>query len=172
MVRNPFKRFLRSRKGVTAIEFALVAMPFFMFLFGILETVLVFFANAVLENGLEIVARKIRTGEVQQQNMTEQQFKQLLCNEISALLDCDAHLAIDIRPSGTFAGAQFDDPLDGSGNLRTDFTFDPGHAGDVILARAFYRWDVMTPLIGQFLSNMSAGDRLLVSSVAFRNEPF
>jgi Flp pilus assembly protein TadG len=157
---------------VAAIDFALVAMPFFLFLFGTLEIVLVFFANAVLENGLEIVARKIRTGEVQAQNMTEQQFRQILCDEISTLLACDAHLATDVRPSGNFAGAQFTDPLDGNGNLRTDFKFDPGHAGDVILARAFYRWDVMTPLIGQFLSNMSDGDRLVVSSMAFRNEPF
>lgn len=172
MVGSPFKSFARSTKGVTAVEFALVAMPFFLLLFGILETVLVFFANAVLENGLEVVARKIRTGEVQTQNMSEAQFKQLLCNEVSALLACDSHLALDVRPSSNFASIQFTDPLDGGGNLRTDFTFDPGNAGQVILARAFYRWDVMTPLIGATMSNMANGERLLVSSIAFRNEPF
>ncbi len=172
MVTNPFKRFLRSRKGAAAVEFALVATPFFLLLFGILETVLVFFANAVLENGLEIVARKIRTGQVQAQNMTEQQFKQLLCAEISALLACDAHLAFDIQPTSNFSSVQFTDPLDSNKNLRTDFVFDPGQAGDVIVARAFYRWDVMTPLIGATMSNMANGERLLVSSVAFKNEPF
>jgi Flp pilus assembly protein TadG len=172
MVGFLFKRFLRSRKGTTAIEFALIALPFFLLLFGIIETTMIYFANAVLENGLEVVARKIRTGQVQTQSLSEQDVKNLLCAEIDALLACDAHLAIDIRPSSGFSGVTFTNPLDGGGNLRTDFTFDPGKAGEVVLARAFYTWDVMTPLIAGFLANTAGGDRLLISSIAFRNEPF
>lgn len=172
MLRSLLNRFLRTREGATAVEFALVATPFFLLLLGLLETVTIFFANAVLENGLETVARKIRTGEVQARGLTETEFKQLLCNEVSVLLRCDAHLAIDVRPSSDFSGVDFTDPLDENGYLRTDFVFEPGQGGDVILARAFYRWDVMTPLLGSLYSNMADGERLLVSSIAFRNEPF
>ena len=40
------------------------------------------------------------------------------------------------------------------------------------VVRAFYRWHVMTPLFQPVFSNVSNGERVLVSTMMFRNEPF
>ena len=41
-----------NRKGNAAIQFAMIAVPFFMMLFAIIETGLVFFAQQTLETAV------------------------------------------------------------------------------------------------------------------------
>lgn len=166
------RRFKRARDGLAAVEFALVAMPFFLFLYATIEIALVFVASTTLENGIAAAARQIRTGKVQSTNMTEEQFRTLVCNEISMLLSCDARLGIDVRKYAAFGDANFAPALDGNGNLSGNMNFDPGTAGDVVVVRGFYTWPTFTPTFGPMLSNMSGGHRLLEASTTFRNEPF
>lgn len=165
-------RFKRSTSGVTAIEFSLVALPFFFLLYAILDVSLIFFASTTLDNGVAAAARQIRTGKVQSTGITEQQFRTLVCNEISMMLSCDARLGIDVRKYAGFGDTQFKPSLDSNGNMTGDLNFDPGTAGDVVVVRAFYTWPMLTPAIGPIFSNMAGNHRLLESSVAFRNEPF
>ena len=47
--RNALRRFHRNRRGVAAVEFALVAPLFFGLLFAIIEIAMMFFASQVLE---------------------------------------------------------------------------------------------------------------------------
>jgi Flp pilus assembly protein TadG len=169
---KPLKRFLRSQKGAPALEFALVAAPFVLLFMGILETALVFFANAELENGMRDVARQIRTGQIRSDQLSAAELKDRLCAELSSLLACDASLAIDVRPFGGFGDVDFSNPLDEDGNLQPTFEFDTGKPSDVVLARAFYKWKIVTPILGGFLANMSDNERLLTASFAFRNEPY
>jgi Flp pilus assembly protein TadG len=165
-------RFKRARGGTAAIEFAVVALPFFFLLLAIIDISLMFFANTTLENGIVAAARQIRTGQAQASNMTEQQFRDLVCDEISMLLSCDARLGLDVRKYNGFGNAKFDPGLDDNGNMTGNMSFDPGAAGDVVVVRAFYTWPVFTPTVGQKFSNMAGGKRLLEASLAFRNEPF
>lgn len=46
------RRIRRETKGATAIEFAFIAPVFFMMIWAIFETGMVFFANQVLTHGL------------------------------------------------------------------------------------------------------------------------
>ena len=63
--------------------------------------------------------------------------------------------------------------LDADGNLDdSDFDFDMGEANDIVVVRAFYEWELITPILSAPLSNMSNDRRLLQATVAFRNEPF
>lgn len=165
-------RFKRANSGVTVIEFALVALPFFLLLYAIIDIALIFFASTTLENGLVAAARQIRTGQAQAANMTPAQFRTLVCNEISMLLSCDARLGLDVRKYSGFGNVQFPAALDESGNLTGNLTFDPGTAGDVVVVRAFYTWPVLTPTAGTQFVNMAGGHRLLEATIAFRNEPF
>ncbi len=165
-------RFRSARGGATAVEFAIVAIPFFVLLYAIFDISLMFFAATTLENGIVAAARQIRTGQVQAANMTEAQFRTLVCNEISLLLACDARLGLDVRKYSGFGSAQFAPAIDGNGNLSGDMIFDPGSAGDVVVVRAFYTWPMLTPIVGDNFSNMAGGNRLLEASMAFRNEPF
>ncbi|MEO0963089.1 MAG: pilus assembly protein, partial [Pseudomonadota bacterium] len=71
-----------------------------------------------------------------------------------------------------YTNVDFTDPLTADGDLRTDLMFQPGAPGDIVLVRVFYVWNIATPMIGDAMSNMAGGQRLIVSSAAFRNEPF
>jgi Flp pilus assembly protein TadG len=57
------QRLARDEDGVTAIEFAMVGVPFFMMLFGIMGVGLYFFSVFNLENSIEQASRALRTGE-------------------------------------------------------------------------------------------------------------
>jgi hypothetical protein len=50
--------------------------------------------------------------------------------------------------------------------------YQPGQPSDIVVVRAYYRWKVMTPLFEPIFQNISGGERILVSTMMFRNEPF
>jgi hypothetical protein len=95
-----FKQFCRrlrrdAEKGSAAIEFAMVAPVFFVFLMGTIEVVVMFFAQTSLQNAVNDAARLIRTGQtacfsLDANNlcvpMTAAQFRTQICNELGALL--------------------------------------------------------------------------------------
>ena len=167
-----FGRFRRAKQGSAVVEFAMLAIPFFLLLYAVIDTSLVFFATSTLENGVATAARQIRTGEAQTANMTQQQFRTLICNQISMLLACDSRLGIDVRKFNNFGNVALPGALDGGGNLVGPFQFNMGVAGDIIVVRAFYAWPVLTPDFGSTLVNMSGNSRLLTAAMAFKNEPF
>lgn len=165
------RRFGRSREGSSAVEFALVSLPFMLLLLATFETLIVFFASSNLEGATNETARLIRTGQVQANGTTEAQFTQLICDELVMAVDCPTNLRVDVRVFNNFNNVNFPDPVQADGTFQTNFTFQPGVAGDIVLVRAFYSWPIVGP--GQIgLSNMAGDKRLLASSFAFRNEPF
>ena len=58
------KNFLRNEDGTTAIEFAILGVPFLALLFGIVELAVIFFISSTTQHALESSAREIRTGEL------------------------------------------------------------------------------------------------------------
>ncbi len=166
------RRFLQDVRGAAALEFGFIAPPFFLLLFSMFEVGLTYTADAVLQSAVTDTARKIRTGQVQSAGLTREQFRKLVCDEINILLSCDQRLQIDVRRFSAFTGAGFTNPLDEAGNFRNDYKFEPGSPCDVVLVRAFYAWDPVTPGLGDFMANMSGGSRLLQGTAAVRNEPF
>ena len=61
---------MRNEDGTAAIEFGIVALPFLMFVIGLLGLGLYFLAGTQLEYGVEAAARKVRTGEAKKDSMT------------------------------------------------------------------------------------------------------
>lgn len=174
--RTPAKRGILQRlradnSGATAIEFGIVAAPFFALMLALIEVSLVFFANFTLENAVDQASRMIRTGQAQEQGFSEAQFKQTVCDNVTGVYDCMAGLKLDVLKFDDFTGVNLPDPLDGNGELRTNFTFDMGVGGNVVIVRAFYEWSLIANFPGG-LGNMPGGGRLLVATAAFRNEPF
>jgi Flp pilus assembly protein TadG len=163
----------RADSGSAALEFALIAPVFFLFLMGIIETGIIFFGNSTLQFAADDVARQVRTGQVQSANMTAAQFRTLVCNDIGALLACNANLQIDVETFGNFTGASMTPPIDANGNLNAALNnFNPGTSCQVAVVRLFYTWHIITPLMQPLLSNLPGGNHLLTASGAFRNEPF
>jgi Flp pilus assembly protein TadG len=172
-VARPLRRFGRRQEGATAVEFAIVATPFFAMMFAILETALVFFSQQTLDTAVANAARLIRTGQAQQQGFSANQFKTQICSLMDLLLNCATGLQLDVRTYPTFDSIDLADPLDGDGNINpAGFTYDPGNGSDIVVVRAFYAWPSFTNLLGFDISNMGGGQRLLASAAAFRNEPF
>jgi len=159
---------------VTAVEFAIVAIPFFGLLLGIVEVALIFFTSQLIDSGVTEAARLIRTGQAQTQGFTAAQFKQEVCSRILVLSDCETSLKLDVRTYQDFETTQskLDNPIDKNGNLIEDFDYQPGVGGDIVLVRVFYEWPMITPNLGLGPGNLANGDRLLATTVAFRNEPF
>jgi len=153
------------------VEFAFIAPPFFMLLFAVFETALVFFASSNLENGVHEAARLVRTGQLQTNGGGLAAFRQVVCDNAPLLSSCDSDIMIDVRKFQDFTNVTFNNPIV-NGQVQQNFNFTPGAAGEVILVRVFYVWDVNVPFIGSFLSNMNGGKRLLSAAIAFRNEPF
>lgn len=166
------RRFRKNRDGATAIEFALVAAPFFALVFAIIETALVFFAGQVLETGVADAARLARTGQAQQQGMDEAAFKQRICERTVGLFNCGDSLMVDVRRVNNFSAVDLSQPIDEDGNLMQNFTFELGGPGEVMVVRAFYEWPTFVPGFGLNMANLANGKRLLASAATFRTEPF
>ena len=170
----------RGKSGSAMIEFAMIAPVFFMMLFAIFETGMVFYADMIVENAVKITGRTIRTGQAQLANKTQAQFRQDICNQVNFILSCaDDHLFVDVRSFGNFGAADFPAPLDANGNLKPNLnSYQPGGSSQVpgqnsiVLVRVFYTWSLVTPVISNYFSNMAGSKRLISASMAFKNEPY
>ena len=185
------RRLMRREDGSAAVEFGLVAVPFLALVFAIIETAFVFFAGQTLETAAADSARLIMTGQQQTASVptgssAAAEFIKQVCNpanpdaKIKAIFDC-TKLVIDVRAFSSFSNinvpspvdANGNFPVDANGNLITNPSYQPGGPGDIVVVRMMYQWPVFVSLLGlNGLSNMSGNSRLLMSTVAFRNEPY
>lgn len=164
-------RLLAARDGSAAVEFGMVALPFCMMLFAILELGLVFVTDSVLENAAIETGRLIRTGQASAQNMTAAQFKTSLCSRMSIFApDCEARASVDVRVIPQFAVTP-PDPMAGGTFDAASLTYANGNPGDLILVRVWYRQPLVTTFLSQGLSRMNDGAAMLTVTTAFRNEP-
>lgn len=171
-LRRGFLRLLRKdQSGASAIEFGIVAAPFFALLFALIEVSLVFFGSFTLENAVDNAGRLIRTGQAQEAGMGAEQFKDAVCADVYALFNCTEGVKVEVQNFQDFQSITLDDPLDG-GKLKENYPFSMGNGGDVVVVRVFYEWDLTAKMPGVGLGNMANGNRLLAAAATFRNEPF
>ncbi|WP_119274493.1 TadE/TadG family type IV pilus assembly protein [Taklimakanibacter deserti] len=162
--------FARKQDGAAAVEFALVALPFFWLLLVIFETAAVIFTDIALQNGLTETARLIRTGQVQTQNISESKFKELLCKNVASYINC-TNIRVDITKSASLAAITGPDMM--TVQDATAQSFQPGGPMEWVLVQARYDWQLTVPGISQ-LANMGPNSsvRRLVAGAMFRNEPY
>lgn len=165
-------RFARRDDGAAAVEFALVAAPFLALTFAIIETALVFFAGQTLEAAVSASGRLIMTGQAQTAGYSQSQFKTQVCNQIAGLFDCANKLYVNVSSYSSFGAASTSPPYT-NGQLDTSkITYTPGGPGDVVVVQLYYQWPIYVSLFSNNLSNQNGGNRLLVATSAFRNEPY
>jgi Flp pilus assembly protein TadG len=169
---NAARRLVRQQDGAAAIEFGLVAAPFLALVFAIMETAIVFFAGQALETAAADSARLIMTGQAQTQGFDQAKFKTAVCSKIYGLFNCNSGIYVDVKNYTSFANINTGNPV-ANGNLQTgNFGYSPGNAGEIVVVRLMYQWPVYVSLLGLNLADLNGGKRLLISTVAFRNEPF
>ncbi len=167
------RRLIGHQDGAAAVEFGLVAAPFLALIFAIMETAIVFFAGQALETAAADSARLIMTGQAQTAGYSQSQFKTAVCSKIYGLFNCSGGLYVDVKSYTSFSSISTAKPIDSNGNLQTSgFGYTPGGPGDIVVVRLMYQWPVYVSLLGLNLSDTSGGKRLLMATVAFRNEPY
>jgi Flp pilus assembly protein TadG len=173
-LRKALRRFRRNRRGSAAVEFALVAPVFFALLFAIIETALVFFAGQVLETGVQDSGRLFFTSQANCAGMSQADFKQNICDRVSALLSCSG-IDIDVRSYAAGTAITIADPINASGNYAGNFVYQPAACNNVdqtVVVRGFYQWPLFVTGLGYNIANISRGTtnskRLLAATSAFR----
>ena len=166
------RRFRGDNRAATAVEFGLVALPFFALMMAILETFLLFFASQTIETATNRGARLVRTGQAQTAGLTAADFKTEVCAAMTGLFNCEENLQIDVRTYEFFEEVDMTGPIEADGNLDVSVLYEPGEGGDVVVVRAFYEWPIHTNILGLGLANLSNGKHLIAAATAFRNEPF
>ncbi len=169
-------RFLRQRSGATAVEFALIAVPFFLILMATAQTAIVFMAQQELETVTEQASRLILTNHAT--NMSASAFASQVCAVPGAtiMFNCSKFM-INVQNYGTgtsFSGATTAAPtltFDKNGNVTNSWSFNPGGVGSIVVVQVMYQWPIFLKPFSYNLSNLSNGNRLLLATSVFRNEP-
>lgn len=187
-------RLCRDREGAAALEFAILALPFMLLMFATFETFFAFAGEQLMANAVETMGRKIRTGEItfgqgKSTDVTEAEFRQLFCDEVSILHMCSAteaatpeKLYLDVRTFSSFADMPREVPKVSTADYAdldtSDFAFSPGGANSKNMFRAYYRWQIMTDLMRPYITNIRPADKpvptdfLIVQTAAFENEDY
>lgn len=172
--------FRKAEDGATAVEFAFVAIPFFMLVFAIIELAIIFFVSSTMTHAVGTVARDIKTGSFQSCGGAAK-FKEDVCSKMKGLANCSKNLRIDVISEPSFRTVTFE-PLaaenkDDDGNPTDapegEWPAAPTAGGDpVVIRAAFYYKLALPPQLTRLESSPGTGVRLLSTTTAFRNEPF
>jgi Flp pilus assembly pilin Flp len=177
--RSFLRRWGKDTEGATAIEFALVSLPFLMFVGGIIGYGHYIFTSNGLEFAVEQAARKVRTGQAQTAGMTREDFRNLVCAQGFGIIDCNASkLKIHLQSAATWSGISPISCLSGgslgnSGGASTDAIKDvAGEASQSVLITACYEWTLAQTFPYLMLGNMGNGSSVIQAVAAFKSEPY
>ena len=196
-IRRAGGRFQSEEDGVAAMEFALLALPFLMLLFGILELAIVFFISAALDHGTSQAARLVRTNQIDSTAGKEERledFREAICANMAIFQNCESRLIIDmvVNPDDAtlfkegllptpadynpdFDRGEYDQALadgDTPPEAPPSERFDTAGAGATVVLRAQYVHQLALPGVLTRLANDTNNTRRLTSITAFKNEPF
>lgn len=175
------RRWKTECSGSTAVEFAVLAVPFFLFILGLIGCAFYFFVTSSIEKGMDQTSRLIRTGEAVTRKMTVNDFKDDICKGAGPWIDCEK-LQIFVRsyPVGWTGlnttkpqqcvedGVIVTNPAPGT-DLIAIYS---GTASDVVVVTACYKWNFTAKLPLFNLGNMADGSTMLQTATAFRSEPY
>jgi Flp pilus assembly protein TadG len=190
--KSGLRRLSRSKDGAAAIEFALLAIPYFLIVFAIIETFVAYTGEQLVANAVDTMGRKLRTGNITFTDtsastyMDRTKFRRAFCGEISILIQCGEaeittpnKLWIDVKSYTDFSAMPATVPINSSGDLDTSassISYAPGGPGTKNMLRAYYKWDIITDLLRPYISNVrpTQGSKyfLMVETSVFKNEDY
>lgn len=153
-------RLARSRRGTTALEFALVGPLLLMLVFIIIENGLMLFAQAVLDNATTAAARQIQIGTI----TTSAAFNTAICANTSTFLNCSNLQFYVASSSSGFPAAV----TPSSTGAFASASFATGSGGSYVLAEVAYNRSFVAP----WVISLGGTGWILLSTAAFQNEPF
>jgi len=175
-----FRRFVRNSDGTTAIEFGILAVPFLLTLFAILETGVSMALQQMLVNATDNVARQIRTGEIK--TVTQPQLQTMICQRIQTLVatGCPG-LRVDLRTYASYQAAANQQVFILPNNVALEMN---GASGAALRAqiggsnsrqtlRAFYFLPLMARILDTAMSSTNNNGTIVLSaSQTWKNEAY
>jgi Flp pilus assembly protein TadG len=177
--RKLLSAFIKDRKAATAVEFALIGLPFLAIIAALIQSFLLFFAQSVLENAVRASYRLILTGQTQTTEASQgaaaaqTAFPNALCTNSAVLFNC-AGLMVDVEVASNWSSANTGMPIltyNAAGQVNNTWQFNPGNAGDIVVVRVMYLWPVFFGPIAFNMANQANGTREIMATAAFQNEP-
>jgi Flp pilus assembly protein TadG len=165
------KAFRGDRSGSAAIEFAILALPFMVLIFAIIEISVMFFVDSGLDAALHKAVRKVRVGSAKTNAWTVREFKAAVCADLSYSFSCNANLKVRATVITDMASVTRVSGI-AAGSLSVTEDFNIGGSGDYVLVQAFLPWDPVMKLYSFSTARLSDGSYVLGAAELFRNEPF
>ena len=174
-------RFKRDERGVYAIEFALLALPFLGLLFATIEVAWVSFNSEQLQAAVDKAARKIMTGQTQTSNInsTIAFVSQMLCptdgsRTLPASWDCN-RLIVDIRTAADFSSTDTSKTF-----YNSPLKYCLGNPSTIVVLRVVYPLASVFPLsmynqyigLANDVPTAPGWQHVLMGSAVFKTEPY
>lgn len=177
-------RFLRDRRGVSAVEFALVGPTFIFLVLGVFDFATVLFLALTIENATLNAARFGATGQVPTGVTRDERIREIVHEHTLGILD-DNDLKIETLVYASYADIATAERLDDANgdkkhnpgetfddvNHNAVWDGDPGKPGSgapeaIVLYRVSAEYRFITPLLSEL------GPVSLSAAAPIRNEPF
>lgn len=173
-----------SASGIAAVEFALVAGPFFMIVCAILQFAYIVWAAANLDHTVQQAVRALMTGSFQNENSGVTDTKTLLANlrngmcgtgtgAISTVFKC-ANVKLNVSTSASFAGGASATAYDASTKaMSTSFeSYTCAQPGTIVVLTAAVSMPTFFGKLVPGAWTLGDGSYLLQSTQVFRTEPY
>ena len=178
------RRFRKDADGMVAVEWALLAVPFFAILGAIIDVSMTSWVSQNLNNAVSDAARTIQTGSFQTEmrgntNTTDvlNKFREKICapngNVRLYFVSCD-QLKVQIETFSTMAAGQADSPINSStGNWSDDFgkTYNSAGASTIVVVQVAAKYPIWMNIL-RVAPTFADGSRLLRSTIMLKTEPF
>jgi len=165
------QRVLKSTKGTTALEYAIILPVLLYLLLGIVDFSLIMYASAVLQGATLAAAREGATGcSTTGQDYDTGCIYTTLASRVGGLLnttDDDNPLNVCTVDYGSVATAS----LPASPPPCISSSYAPQGAGHIVIYTVTYNWPIVTPFLDKFLGD-GHGNYMLVGTALVQNEPY
>jgi Flp pilus assembly protein TadG len=178
-----------GRRGATALEFAILAFPFFLLLLFLFELGLDFYVQLALDYAVQEGARKLQTGAGNAATSADVFKNDCMCPPVAAFLNC-GQLTLNVFPvpntvagsGGSGTGDFYSNAQAGAGSLpindgtlsTSTWNLAAGAPNQLMFMQAIYTSVSVVGLLLPQMSAISGSGRVHVtsSSIGFINEPF
>lgn len=180
-------RFIRCQRGVTAIEFAIIAPVMLLMIFSILEFSMLMLVTNIMESATSISSRLGRTGHAESGVSREDTILASIEERAGVLIDSnnltinskyyeqfdqigDAEPWNDLNGNGNADAGEYTD-INGNGQYDAEMgQAGYGNADDIVVYTVSYPWSVATPIMREFIG--TNGIYTITTHAVVKNEPY
>lgn len=170
------RRFLGDRRGVAALEFALVSPMLFALIFTTIEAGCTMVQTIMLDRALDRTVRSLRIGAMP--NPNQDSMKAAVCADAYVLADCLNMLTLELVPipdNATAANYPSDSArcINRTTPVKPVLRFDAGLRSHTVFVRACFIVEPLTPGLGLGLAlpKDESGALRIIAKSGFVNEP-